>query len=231
MSGLFSGQVTGNVSQQNTYVKSTPDLTVSQSPTKVFRDVVIMGGGTTATKSFTPAMTPWIYNSQAEAAMSCAYWIQKLDTHFKGMDNGNVNFRLANFTQQMSTKLPSQAACSDGTFGYGVAEPLVVTPSATYAGGTWMELIVGTDPAKTVIYSMSYQYQMTANPTYDSTCLYSFRSIFQTTMNAPSTGFQGTACALNSPALVPAVTVRTGSFVLPAASPIWFMPISIECQF
>jgi hypothetical protein len=229
MGGLFSSTLSNQVSS---YIKSGVDLTISVNPSKVYRDVVIMGGGNGINRTFTPSMIPWVYASQAEAAIACVYWIQKLDTHFKGMDNGNVNFRLANFVQAMSSKLPAQAACGESSFATGIGEPLIATAAATFTASGWMELIVGTDPTKTVVYSMGYQYQLTAQPTYDSTCLYSFRSIFQTVSNAPSAGFQGQPALLNNPGTNPAVTSHPGSFVLPAScSPIWFMPISIECQF
>jgi hypothetical protein len=203
------------------HVKLGYDLVVSSNPKAVFRDTFLTSG--TASTSISAVNIPWVYADIEAAERSLPFWIQKLTTFFKNLEND------AQFDQLIGA-IPSQFAIPVGSWGVPPSSSTDMDNqfgSATTYGSEHFELIVGRNAAATSIYTFGFTFAQFANGTYDTTCLYPFRIIYQTTRQT-NVAFSGSAITSISSS-APRCTARGATYTTGgSAFPLMFEPICLE---
>ena len=203
------------------------DLTTTSTPKQIYIDKFLTSSTSSATINVNNI--PWVYANIDQAERSLPYWIQELSTFFKNLEN-DYHF------DQLIGGIPANFSIPYGSFGVIPSastdmDNATSTGTANF-GGEYFEFIVGRNPSKTEIYTFAFTFGLQSNSsTYDSTALYPFRFIYQTTRGATSHNFSGTAMS-SITTTTPRCTARATSFntgqFSTSSFPLMYEPITLE---
>lgn len=221
------------VTEEIPYYKMGADFITSANPVRIFRDIMWMSGAAPAVRTWTPSQIPWVYTDITAAELACIYWVQKLTTFLKSLENDTHWDQLIGaIPSAIVSRITGNLQTPDG--GTDMDNQVGFNGTTTYAS-EWFELIVGRNPAGTELYTMSFTVALitTASTVTNATdVLYPFRIIWQTTRGAAMAGFNGQTAAGISSSVPKCTQYTTSGVTIPAAGfPIWAIPVSLETTF
>lgn len=214
------------------YYKMGADFTTSTIPTRIFRDIMWMSGSAAGVRTWTPTQIPWVYTDITAAELACIYWIQKIMTFFKSLENdNNWDQIIGSLPSSIVSRITGNIQNPDS--GTDMDNQIQFSSTPTYTS-EWFELIVGRNPAGTELYTMSFTLALVSTavalPVLD--LMYPFRLIWQTTRGAAMAGFNGQSVVASSTSLPKCTQYTTSGVTIPAAGfPLWAMPVSLETIF
>lgn len=202
------------------------DLTVSDSPYGIFRDIMWCGASSGSTVNINNI--PWIYPNIDYAEKSLPYWLQKITTFFKSLENDFHYDQLIgaipawfNIPYGNYFVIPSSSTDMDNNTVLSSAAPNYATE--------FFQFVVGCNKARTEMYTMAFTFGSYAISGTDTNSLYPFRLIFQTVRNQNVPSFN--SVSMNGGILneVPRCTVRSTTYSPP--NPAFLLgcePVTIE---
>ena len=216
------------------HTKMGADFTAQANPTRVFKDIMWMSGSNAGVRTWTPTQIPWVYADITAAELACIYWIQKITTFFKGLENDTCWDQLigsvpAYIVSRITGNVQSPDSNTDMDFSPGS------TAVTTYSS-EWFELIVGRNVAGTELYTMSFTVTTIIGGAYPGSIgadvTFPFRMIWQTTRGTAMTGFNGQTISNFSTFPPKCTQYGVGGVTIPALGfPLWAMPVSLETMF
>lgn len=200
------------------------DLVPSTAPRGVLRDTFLTSGLNTT--QIAAANVPWVFAGIDDAERSLPFWIQKISTFFKNLEN-DTQF------DQLIGGIPQNFAIPLGAWGVspnaGSDMDNAIGSSTTY-GTEYFELIVGRNVASTEIYTFGFNIAQFSPATYDAGQVPNpFRILYQTVRGGNLTPSQTmTGISLAFPRCTARTTPLLCSSINTAAFPVMFEPIAIE---
>jgi len=228
--GRFGGRT---VNMTNWNVKKGFDLTASTFPTSIYQDSFFISGVNNQAIQATNAS--FVFENIDKAEVSLPYFLQKLATFFKNLENDIQFDQLIglhpswyNFPFGNWFVVPSGSTDMDNATGDGASN----TTSTMYYSGEYFELIVGRNVAGTEIYTMSFNFAQVGNAAWDGAKLYPFRMIYQNVRGSNAYNWSGTLVSNGASNGIPKCTARANGWNPSSSStssfPIYLEPIILE---